>query len=213
MKTNKLAGIRKNYSKKTLDEKYVDANPIVQFELWLDEALTLKVEEPTAMTLATATKKGKPSARTVLLKGVIEKGFIFYTNYSSRKGMELKQNPRAALVFHWKELERQVRIEGKIEKISAADSEEYFNSRPLLSRISAIVSPQSKIVPDRNYLQKLFDEYKNIPGKEIEKPINWGGYILIPNYFEFWQGRKNRLHDRISYKLMKNCWKINRLAP
>lgn len=213
MKTNEIAGIRKNYSKKTLDEKYVNANPIVQFELWLDDALLCKAEEPTAMTLATSTTNSKPSARTVLLKGVMEKGFVFYTNYSSRKGRELKQNPRAALVFHWRELERQVRIEGRIVKISVADSEQYFNSRPVLSRISAIVSPQSKVIPNRNYLQKIFDEYKNKPEKEIERPNNWGGYILIPDYFEFWQGRKNRLHDRISYKLLKNGWKISRLAP
>ncbi|RJP72723.1 MAG: pyridoxamine 5'-phosphate oxidase [Ignavibacteriales bacterium] len=213
MKTTDISGIRKNYSKHKLDENEVNKNPVLQFELWLDDALACKIDEPTAMTLATSDKNGKPSARIVLLKGVNEKGFVFYTNYSSRKGREIKQNPLAALVFHWKELERQVRIEGYVEKIPEKNSEVYFSSRPLASRISAIVSPQSKIIHGRDFLDKLFIEYKNKSKNKIEKPANWGGYVLIPDYFEFWQGRKNRLHDRLCYKRLRKGWKINRLAP
>lgn len=213
MKTTEISGIRKNYSKHKLDENEINKNPVLQFELWLDDALTCKIDEPTAMTLATSDKNGKPSARIVLLKGVTEKGFVFYTDYLSRKGKEIKQNPLVALVFHWKELERQVRIEGYVEKILEKNSEDYFSSRPIASRISAIVSPQSKIIPGRDFLDKLFIEYKNKSKSKIEKPANWGGYVLIPDYFEFWQGRKNRLHDRICYKRSKNGWKINRLAP
>ncbi len=213
MKTTDISGIRKNYSKHKLDENEVNKNPVLQFKLWLDDALVFKIDEPTAMTLATSDKNGKPSARIVLLKGVNEKGFVFYTNYSSRKGREIKQNPLAALVFHWKELERQVRIEGYVEKIPEKNSEDYFSSRPLASRISAIVSPQSKIIPGRDFLDKLFIEYKNKSKSRIEKPANWGGYVLIPYYFEFWQGRKNRLHDRLCYKRLRKGWKINRLAP
>jgi pyridoxamine 5'-phosphate oxidase len=213
MKKSKISGIRKNYSKHKLDEKDVNKNPLLQFELWLEDALVCKIIEPTAMTLATSDKNGKPSARIVLLKGITEKGFVFYTNYLSRKGREIKQNPLVALVFHWKELERQVRIEGYVEKIPGKNSDEYFSSRPILSRISAIVSPQSKVISGREFLDKLYIEYKSKANGKIERPANWGGYVLIPEYFEFWQGRKNRLHDRICYKLSRMGWKINRLAP
>ncbi len=213
MREVNISGVRKNYSEKILDEKNIDANPFIQFQLWLDEAINTEIEEPTAMTLATSTKNGKPSARIVLLKEITEDGFVFYTNHTSRKGKELKQNPQAALVFHWKELERQIRIEGSVKRISEADSDKYFNSRPILSRISAIISPQSRIVPDRIFLEGLFVDYKNNSKNEIIRPENWGGNILIPDYFEFWQGRKSRLHDRICYKRLKKGWKINRLAP
>ncbi len=213
MRTTEISRIRKNYTRHKLDEKEVNKNPMLQFRLWLDEALACEIDEPTAMTLATSNLKGKPSARIVLLKGINGKGFIFYTNYSSRKGSELKQNPVVAVVFHWRELERQVRIEGYVEKISAAQSGKYFSSRPIPSQISAVISPQSKVITSRDFLDELYDEFKkNVKGK-IKKPSDWGGFILIPDYFEFWQGRKNRLHDRICYKLLESGWKINRLAP
>ncbi|MCX6149509.1 MAG: pyridoxamine 5'-phosphate oxidase [Ignavibacteriales bacterium] len=196
-----------------LDENNVKLNPFDQFEIWMQDATKAKVFVPTAMTLATSTKEGKPSARIVLLKKVDERGFIFFTNYQSKKGKQLSVNPNAALVFHWKELERQIRIEGSVRKILLQESDEYFNSRPLLSRISSIISPQSEIVPDRNWLVKHFKEKEFESIDRLVRPQNWGGYCLKPTAIEFWQGGINRLHDRILYKKQKSGWKIVRLAP
>lgn len=209
-----IADIRTSYQKKTLDEKDVVDDPVAQFQIWWDEALASNAGEVNAMTLATATKEGKPSARTVLLKGIHKNGFVFFTNYESRKGGEIAENPHVALLFFWKELERQVRIEGRIEKIDAAESDEYFNSRPLESRIGAWTSPQSKVIPDREFLEnkekQIETEFEN---KEIPRPQYWGGYVVIPELMEYWQGRPGRLHDRILYTFKESGWKKERLAP
>lgn len=209
-----IADIRTSYRKKTLEEKDVVDNPIAQFQIWWDEAIASNAAEVNAMTLATASKDGKPSARTVLLKGIHNNGFVFFTNYESRKGAEIAANPQVALLFFWKELERQVRIEGRIEKTDAAESDEYFNSRPLESRIGAWSSPQSKVIPDRRFLEErekaIEAEFEN---KEIPRPQNWGGYLVIPDTMEYWQGRPGRLHDRILYTFDGSRWKKERLAP
>lgn len=209
-----IADIRTTYQKKTLDEKDVVDDPIAQFQIWWNEAIASNAAEVNAMTLATATKDGKPSARTVLLKGIHKNGFVFFTNYESRKGGEIAENPHAALLFFWKELERQVRIEGRIGKIDTAESDEYFNSRPLESRIGAWTSPQSQVIPGRQYLEDkekaIEDEFRN---KEVPRPQNWGGYVVIPESMEYWQGRPGRLHDRILYTFDRNGWKKERLAP
>ncbi|NWG27113.1 MAG: pyridoxamine 5'-phosphate oxidase, partial [Ignavibacteriaceae bacterium] len=184
------------------------------FQKWFNELLNLDLIEPNAMILATADNNAKASARVVLLKGLSNKGFSFFTNYKSRKGQNLSENSFASLLFFWAELERQVRIEGKIKKLSRFESRKYFDTRPLESRIAAWASEQSKIIPDRKYLEEKFKETKEkFEGKKIPLPPNWGGFILIPEYFEFWQGRENRLHDRICYKKTKQSWKIFRLAP
>ena len=197
-----------------MDEKNIQADPFTLFRAWLNEAVKAKLPEPTAMALATASKDGKPYARIVLLKKFDERGFVFYTNYESNKGKQINSNPNAALVFYWCEFERQIRVEGIIKKISTKESDEYFNSRPVLSRISAIISPQSQVVPNRNYLENLFNEYKKkVSKEEIKRPPKWGGYCLNPNSIEFWQGRENRLHDRLLFTKHKNVWLINRLAP
>lgn len=207
---NNKAKSLKNY----LDEKNIQADPFTLFRAWLNEAVKAKLPEPTAMALATASKDGKPYARIVLLKKFDERGFVFYTNYESNKGKQINSNPNAALVFYWCEFERQIRVEGIIKKISTKESDEYFNSRPVLSRISAIISPQSQVVPNRNYLENLFNEYKKkVSKEEIKRPPKWGGYCLNPNSIEFWQGRENRLHDRLLFTKHKNVWLINRLAP
>ncbi len=209
-----IADIRTTYQKKTLNEKDVVDDPIAQFQIWWDEAIASNAAEVNAMTLATASKDGKPSARTVLLKGIHKNGFVFFTNYESRKGEEIAENPHVALLFFWKELERQVRIEGRIEKIDAAESDEYFNSRPLESRIGAWTSPQSQVIPDRQYLEDkekaIEAEFEN---KEITRPQYWGGYVVIPDSMEYWQGRPGRLHDRILYTFNGTGWKKERLAP
>ena len=212
---NDIAAIRKDYKLQSLDEKDVFKDPIKQFEKWWNEVLGSTIEEVNAMTLATATPDGKPSARIVLLKGFTNEGFIFFTNYESHKGEELKENPQACLVFFWKELERQVRIEGLIEKISEAESDEYFNSRPAGSKIGAWASPQSKVIGSREILEeKVKAIEKQFTNTAIERPEHWGGYILKPLLIEFWQGRPSRLHDRIQYtKLENKNWKIERLAP
>lgn len=209
-----LQNLRQDYRSAELSEKDADKNPIKQFEKWFTAAIAAKIYEPNVMTLATADKTGKPNARIVLLKGFDENGFSFYTNYLSQKGKELKKNPQACLVFFWAELERQVRIEGKIEKLSKEASEKYFHSRPTESQIGAIVSPQSQIITDRNILENKIEELtQQYEGKTIPKPAHWGGYILKPTAIEFWQGRTSRLHDRIKYDLINGKWQTNRLAP
>jgi pyridoxamine 5'-phosphate oxidase len=204
----------KEYPSRKFDEKDIDPDPIKQFEKWFNEALKAELKEPNAMALATSTKTGKPSVRIVLLKIYNENGFIFFTNYESRKGNELAQNPIAALVFWWGKMGRQIRIEGSVEMISREESEEYFQSRPFESQISAWASAQSRIVENRDSLEKKYHEIKEqYEGKTVPCPPHWGGYCLTPNLFEFWQGWANRLHDRILYTREKIGWKIERLAP
>lgn len=207
-----LFASRKEYEKYELLENQIDRNPFKQFEVWFEDVKNSTIEEPYAFTLATCTKDGKPSARIVLLRKMTETdGFIFYTNYLSRKGKEIAENPYGAMLFYWHEFERQVRIEGVIQKLDPQTSDAYFASRPRLSQISAIISPQSQKIPNRNFLENQVKKYEAI--QELHRPDFWGGYQLIPNYFEFWQGRKSRLHDRIIYELYENEWKISRLAP
>ena len=197
-----------------LNETSVNKNPFIQFIKWYESVLNSNLNEPTAMMLSTADVNGNPSARIVLLKEIDDSGFVFYTNYKSRKGKDLKENPKAALTFFWDELRRQIRIEGRIEKISRETSKEYFSSRLSESQIGAWVSAQSTVIQNREFLENKFDELKEKFGnEEIPLPDFWGGYRLIPNYFEFWQGRENRLHDRICYKKENDEWKIFRLAP
>ena len=211
-----IADIRKDYKLRSLDESDVAGNPIDQFTRWWDEAIKSNIDEVNAMTLATATKSGMPSARIVLLKGYDANGFIFFTNYESQKGKELAENPQVALVFFWKELERQVRIDGIIEKVTATESDAYFQSRPAGSRIGAWASPQSKVISGRDVIEnnyRVFEE--KFPDQEaIPRPPHWGGYIVKPHTIEFWQGRSSRMHDRIQYKMEAgNQWTIQRLAP
>lgn len=210
-----IADIRKDYQMQSLLEADIAINPFEQFNRWWDDAIKSELDEVNAMTLATASVTGMPSARTVLLKSVSTNGFIFFTNYHSQKGKEMEENPQACLVFFWKELERQVRITGKVEKVSAAESDEYFNSRPVGSRIGAWASPQSNIIASRDILDANILKYEQqFAGGDIIRPPHWGGYIVIPTVIEFWQGRSNRLHDRIQYsKLIDGGWKIDRLAP
>lgn len=210
-----IAGIRKDYKLQSLDENDVFKDPFDQFEKWWQEVLASNIDEPNAMTLATAGKNGIPSARIVLLKGVENGGFIFYTNYESHKGIELRENPNACLVFFWKELERQVRIQGTVEKTSAASSDEYYYSRPEGSRIGAWASPQSSIIKSRSLLEEnVAAVQKKFSGTVIARPDHWGGYVIKPFLMEFWQGRPSRLHDRIQYtREAAGNWKIERLAP
>ncbi len=214
-KTNTIREIRKEYIQESLAEKDVNPDAIQQFSIWWNEAVKSDIEEVNAMTLATASCDGLPSARIVLLKDFDEKGFVFYTNYNSFKGQQLAENPRGCLVFFWKELERQVRITGLIMKTASSESDEYFNIRPEGSRIGAIASPQSQVIPSREWLEKEVGQLmKKLSSNTIERPSHWGGYRLMPAIIEFWQGRPNRLHDRIQYTLEENgSWKIERLAP
>lgn len=209
-----LFNLRRDFSLKTLSEKEVTPNPMIFFESWFNEAVEAQVWEPNAMNLATATPDGKPSSRVVLLKQIKNDGFVFFTNYESKKGKEIDENNRVALNFVWHELERQVRIEGVVEKISPEESDSYFELRPEKSKLGAWASPQSQPIPSREYLDELVTYFEiNLLNEPISRPPNWGGYIVKPNLIEFWQGRKNRLHDRIQYILENNDWKIERLAP
>ena len=211
-----VADIRKDYKLASLSEKHVAKDPITQFSAWWQEAVNSQIDEVNAMTLATASSDGVPSARIVLLKGFDERGFIFFTNYNSFKGKQLEENPRACLVFFWKELERQIRITGIVSKVSEKESDDYFNVRPKESRVGAIASPQSEVIGTREWLEErvvlLTQELKETG--HIKRPQHWGGYIVKPISIEFWQGRPSRLHDRIQYILQENgSWNIERLAP
>lgn len=203
------------YNEASIDEATVDRDPLKLFQRWLDEAKATGMRLPEAMTLATSTLDGRPSARLVLLKGVDEHGFVFFTNYQSRKARELDSNFQAALVFYWPQLERQVRVEGKVERTSAAESDAYFKTRPRESQIGAAASPQSEVIESREALQEKADELEKFyEGREVERPKHWGGYRLRPERIEFWKGRTGRLHDRISYERQPNdSWTISRLAP
>ncbi|MCH8170492.1 MAG: pyridoxamine 5'-phosphate oxidase [Bacteroidetes bacterium] len=214
MNNDSLANLRGEKYKNQLVESKIDHSPFNQFNLWMKEALDAKIIHANAMTLATVNKKGVPSARTILLKELDDSGFVFYTNYESEKAQELNENPNASIVFYWKEFERQVRITGIVEKISREESETYFNSRPLESKLGAWASKQSEEIPNRDYLVNKYNEVKEkFKGTEIPLPPFWGGYRLLPNIFEFWQGREMRLHDRIKYEKVENGWRILRLSP
>lgn len=210
----KIKNIRTDYHLFELDEKLIKRNPFDQFQIWMNDALKKKVIEPNAMNLSTA-KNGRPSSRIVLLRGFDKKGFEFYTNYESRKGIEIEGNSFAALTFFWPELARQVRIEGELEKVSAKKSDAYFKSRPRNSQLSAWASHQGKEIENRDELMSWYEFFEEkFKGKKVPRPTYWGGYILNPNRLEFWQGRQNRLHDRILYVLqVNNKWDISRLSP
>ena len=210
-----IANLRKDYSSESLLETDVEQDPIDQFGKWWTQAMNSQILEVNAMTLATASSDGMPSARIVLLKGFKKNGFVFYTNYESYKAMQLEENPKACLVFFWKELERQVRITGLVKKVAAAESDEYFYSRPKGSQVGAWASPQSQVIPGRQWLdEKYLSLSKTFESTELKRPEHWGGYIVQPVIVEFWQGRPSRLHDRIQYTLQENgSWKIERLAP
>lgn len=211
-----IGDLRQDYSRQTLLETNADANPFLQFQHWFAQALNSQVIEPNAMTLATITTDGKPAARIVLLKDFDERGFVFYTNFQSRKGQELAQTPAAALVFWWGELERQVRIEGAITLVSEAEADAYFQSRPRGSQLGAWVSHQSQVIGNRSVLEDRLEQLEQEYGdRPIPRPPHWGGYRLSPTYFEFWQGRSNRLHDRLCYRhaTAANIWQIERLSP
>jgi len=208
-----IEDLRKEYKRDALDEAHVDPDPIKQFRRWWDEALAADIPEANAMTVATADASGRPSARMVLLKGFDASGFVFFTNYESRKGEELAANPRAALLFFWRELERQVRIEGGVERVAEDESDTYFRSRPLASRIGAWASPQSKVIAGRAWLMARAAEMGLRHGPSPSRPPNWGGYRVVPTQVEFWQGRPSRLHDRLRYVRDGSAWTCARLAP
>lgn len=214
MKKEILEALREDYGSRKLLEDETDKDPIWQFERWFGEAMEAGLQEVNAMTLATCGIDFKPSARTVLLKGLEEGNFIFYTNYNSRKGKELLWNPYAALLFFWNALHRQVRIEGRVEKLPAAASDAYFNARPEGSKLGAVISPQSEVITGRKILEeKLSTLETEMKNKEIMRPAHWGGYKVVPYTIEFWQGRSNRLHDRLLFTKVGEGWKMERLAP
>lgn len=206
--------LRHDFTRQTLDKNDVNSDPILQFEKWFKEAVDAKVNEPNAMSISTVSAEGKPSSRIVLLRNFNQDGFVFYTNYTSRKGFEIEHNPHAALLFFWPELERQVRIEGILQKQSPEESNNYFKSRPRGSKLGAWSSQQSKPIESRVVLDTAYDAYaEKFPGEEIPRPPYWGGYVLTPVSIEFWQGRASRLHDRILYTHDDHKWKIDRLSP
>lgn len=214
MPNRDLSHFRQNYNFGKLDIKDCDVNPFKQFQSWLNHAIDAKLFEPNGMQLATVGKNNIPSVRTLLLKEITENGFVFYTNFESKKGTQLSENNHAAIVFWWRELERQVRIEGIVEKYDIEKTKKYFYSRPQGSQLAASVSPQSKKIPNRKYLDDLYEQYQSKYSQiKFPFPQNWGGYILIPTLFEFWQGRENRMHDRIEYIYEENTWTKHRLAP
>lgn len=219
MENQSISSIRQEYLLATLSEKEVAPSPIDQFERWLNEAMKSEVLEPTAMVLSTVSAEGQPSSRVVLLKDLDSNGFVFYTNYSSKKGVELSQNARASLLFFWPELQRQIRIEGEVKRVNPEQSTTYFQSRPKGSQLGAWASPQSQVVPHREFLDERIEEMeKKFEGLEVlPRPEHWGGFSLIPNRIEFWQGRGSRMHDRIRYERTSSSvtseWKIERLAP
>jgi len=210
---NSIAQLRKNYTLGQLSETEVPSEPLALFHLWFDQAIKAECPEPNSMTLATADACGNPSARIVLLKGADQDGFTFFTNYESQKGKDLAVRPKAALLFHWHELERQVRIKGNVERVDSAESDDYYHSRPPASRIGAWASPQSAEIPNREFLEEAEKRLKEQFGDAPPRPEHWGGYRLRPTDIEFWQGRPSRLHDRIHYRLDAHSWKITRLAP
>jgi pyridoxamine 5'-phosphate oxidase len=209
-----LADIRKDYLQASLTETDVDADPIVQFQRWFDHAVRAEVHEPNAMFLATATPDAYPSGRVVLLKGADPRGFVFYTDYRSRKGTELVDNPHASLCFFWPELERQVRIVGAVQRVSRAESDEYFQTRPLPSRIGAWTSAQSAVIPSRGVLERdLLANTARFADGVVPLPEHWGGFRVVPEEIEFWQGRASRLHDRIQFRREAGAWRMRRLSP
>lgn len=209
-----IADLRQNYTRAGLSEADADCNPMKQFRRWFEDAVAAQLLEPNAMTLATVTPEGKASARIVLLKNLDERGFIFYTNYDSNKGRQLSQNSHAALVFWWSELERQVRIEGMVEKVSPKESDAYFQSRPVGSRLGAWVSKQSQVIESREVLEQHLEALKEkFANQPIPRPPHWGGFRVIPTAIEFWQGRPSRLHDRLRYRLENGSWIRERLSP
>lgn len=212
---SKFLRLREEYSGIPLTEDSISVDPFQQFGRWFDEILELDIPMSNAMTLATVDRSGQPSARVVLLKACDGRGFVFYTNYTSRKGLELQDNPRAALLFWWPPVHRQVRIEGTVERVSLAESDEYFASRPRDSNLSAMASPQSQVVPDRRWLEERVSALRqSFAEQELARPADWGGFRLVPVRFEFWQGRPDRLHDRLCYSLEPaGGWRVARLAP
>lgn len=214
MTTLDLAALRSDYALASLSEGDVDPDAVRQFERWFADAVSAQVPEPNAMTLSTATRDGVPSGRIVLLKGVDANGFVFYTDYRSRKGVELGENPLAALTFLWKEIERQVRITGSVSRVSAQESEDYFRTRPPGSRLGAWASRQSAVIASREELEAQLEEVAlRFPNGDVPLPPHWGGFRVMPDEIEFWQGRTNRLHDRLLYRRLDSGWAISRLSP
>ena len=211
---NPFASLREEFTKGNLKREDLKSNPLDQFGLWIQQSIEAKCLHPNAVSLGTVSEDGMPNVRVVLLKDFGDEGFVFYTNYDSQKGQELTHNPKACLNFFWGELERQVRINGNIKKTSSVDSDQYFQSRPRLSQLGAIVSPQSNVLSDEKFLEETYrDLLIKFGDQPIMRPNNWGGYVLIPDTMEFWQGRANRLHDRFRYTKDEQNWKIERIAP